>query len=87
MEDSRYQWTPHGGRRRERPQQSRKNQATDFMRSRNMEEDFEDNNNNDNNNDNNNLTPWLMEPGGSMPHSQGLSNNSYPEPNQPNYPH
>ena len=33
------------------------------------------------------LTPWLMEPGGSMPHSQGLSNNSYPEPNQPNYPH
>ena len=32
------------------------------------------------------LTPWLMEPGGSMPHSQGLSNNSYPEPNQPNYP-
>ena len=33
------------------------------------------------------LTPWLMEPGRSMPHSQGLSNNSYPEPNQPNYPH
>ena len=27
-----------------------------------------------------------MEPGGSMPHSQGLSNNAYPEPNQPNYP-
>ena len=26
-----------------------------------------------------------MEPGGSMPHSQGLSNNSYPEPNQPNF--
>ena len=24
-----------------------------------------------------------MEPGGSMSHSQGLSNNSYPEPNQP----
>ena len=24
-----------------------------------------------------------MEPGGSMPHSQGLSNNPYPEPNQP----
>ena len=23
-----------------------------------------------------------MEPGGSMPHSQGLSNNSYPEQNQ-----
>ena len=34
-----------------------------------------------------NLTPWLMEPGGSMPHLQGLSNNSYPEPNQPNSPH
>ena len=30
------------------------------------------------------LTPWLMEPGGSMPHYQGLSNNSYPELNQPN---
>ena len=28
------------------------------------------------------LTPWLMEPGGPMPHSH-----SYPEPNQPNYPH
>ena len=28
-----------------------------------------------------------MEPGGSMPHSQELSNNSYPEPNQPNCPH
>ena len=28
-----------------------------------------------------------MEPVGSMPHSQGLSNNSYPEPNQPNFPH
>ena len=27
------------------------------------------------------LIPWLMEPGGSMPHSQGLCNNSYPEPN------
>ena len=25
-----------------------------------------------------------MDPGGSMPHSQGLSNNAYPEPNQPN---
>ena len=24
-----------------------------------------------------------MESGGSMPHSQGLSNNSYPVPNQP----
>jgi hypothetical protein len=32
------------------------------------------------------LTPWLMEPEGSMPNSQGLSNNSYPEPNQPNSP-
>ena len=30
------------------------------------------------------LTPWLMECGGSMPHSQGLSNNPYPELNQPN---
>ena len=28
-----------------------------------------------------------MEPGGSMPHLQGLSNNPYPEPNHPNYPH
>ena len=27
------------------------------------------------------LTPWVMEPGGSMPHAQGLSNNPYPEPN------
>ena len=26
-----------------------------------------------------------MEPVGSMPRSQELSNNSYPEPNQPNY--
>ena len=33
------------------------------------------------------LTPWLMEPGVPMPHSQGLSNNSYLEPNQPNSPH
>ena len=33
------------------------------------------------------LTPWLMELGGSMPHSQGLSNNPYPEPNQPNSPY
>ena len=31
------------------------------------------------------LIPWLMEPGGSMPHSQGLSDNPYPELNQPNY--
>ena len=29
----------------------------------------------------NQLTPLLMEPEGSMPHSQGLSNNPYPEPN------
>ena len=28
-----------------------------------------------------------MEAGGSMPHSQGLSNNPYPEPNHPNYSH
>ena len=28
------------------------------------------------------LTPWFMEPGGSMSHSQRLSNNPYPEPNQ-----
>ena len=27
-------------------------------------------------------TLWPMEPGVSMPQSQGLSNNSYPEPNQ-----
>ena len=33
------------------------------------------------------LTPWRMEPRSSMPHSQGLSNNPYPEPNQANYPH
>ena len=30
------------------------------------------------------LSPWLMEPGGLMPHSQGLSNIPYPDPNQPN---
>ena len=30
------------------------------------------------------LTPWFVEPGGSIPYSQGLSNNPYPEPNQPN---
>ena len=30
------------------------------------------------------LTPWLMEPGGSMLHSQGPSNNPYPELNHPN---
>ena len=28
-----------------------------------------------------------MEPVGSMPHSQVLSNNSYPDPNQPISPH
>ena len=28
-----------------------------------------------------------MEPAGSMPHSQGLSNYSFSEPNQPNSPH
>ena len=33
------------------------------------------------------LTPCLIEPGGSMPHSQGLSNNPYPEQNEFNYPH
>ena len=31
------------------------------------------------------LTQWLMEPRGSMQHAQGLSNNPYPESNQPNY--
>ena len=30
------------------------------------------------------ITPWLMEPGGLKSHSQRLSNNAYPEPNQPN---
>ena len=45
MEDSRwpnniYQWPPHGRTRRGRPQQSWKSKATDFMRSRNMEEDM-----------------------------------------------
>ena len=29
------------------------------------------------------LTPGLKEPGGAMPHSQGLSNNPYPELNNP----
>jgi hypothetical protein len=43
MEDNRwpkkiYQWIPHG--RRRRPQQSWKNQVTDFLRSRNLEEDM-----------------------------------------------
>ena len=32
--------TPHGRRRIGRPQQSWKNQVTDFMRSRNLEEDM-----------------------------------------------
>jgi hypothetical protein len=35
-----YKWTPHGRRRRGRPQQSWRAQVTDFMRSRNMEEDM-----------------------------------------------
>jgi hypothetical protein len=35
-----YQWTPHGRRRRGRPQKSWKNQMRDFMRSRKMEEDM-----------------------------------------------
>ena len=30
------------------------------------------------------LTTWLMGPEGSMPHSRGLSNNPYHDPNQPN---
>ena len=33
------------------------------------------------------LISWLMEPRASMPHSQGLPNNPYPELNQPKYPH
>ena len=32
----------------------------------------------------NELTPWLMEPGGSITHSEGRSCNACPEPNQPN---
>ena len=44
MKDSRWQkkiyhWTPHGRRRRGRPQQSWKNQVTDFMKSRNLEKE------------------------------------------------
>ena len=35
-----YLWTPHGRRRRGRPQQTWRNQVTDFMKSRNMEEDM-----------------------------------------------
>ena len=38
-----YQWTPHGRRRRGRPQQLWRNQVTDFMRSRNKEEDMAEN--------------------------------------------
>ena len=33
----------------------------------------------------NKLTPWLMETRGSMPHSQGISNNPCTEPNQFHY--
>jgi hypothetical protein len=33
------------------------------------------------------VTPWLMEYVGSIPHSQGLSNNPHPESNQPNSSH
>ena len=45
MEDSRwpkkiYQSTPHGRRRRGGMQQSWRNKVTDFMKSRNMEEDM-----------------------------------------------
>ena len=45
LEDSRwpkkiYQWTPYGRRRRGRPQLSWRNQVTDFIKSKNMEEDM-----------------------------------------------
>ena len=45
MEDNRwpkkiYLWTPHGRRRRGRPQLSWRNQVTEFMKSRGMEEDM-----------------------------------------------
>ena len=30
------------------------------------------------------LNPWFMEPEGSMPRSQGLSNNPYSKPNETN---
>ena len=33
------------------------------------------------------LTTWLMEPGDSMQYSQELSENPYPDANQPNSPH
>jgi hypothetical protein len=32
----------------------------------------------------NQLTPWLMKPRVSIPHSQRLTDNFYPKPNQPN---
>ena len=35
-----YQWTPHSRRRRGKPQLSWRNQVTDFMKSRGMEEDM-----------------------------------------------
>ena len=35
-----YHWTPHVRRRRGIPQQSWRNQVTDFMKSRGMEEDM-----------------------------------------------
>ena len=38
-----YQWTTHGRRRRGRPQLSWRNQVTDFMKSRGMEEDMAEN--------------------------------------------
>ena len=33
------------------------------------------------------LTPWPMEPGGSMPNSQGLSSNLYFDPTLPSSSH
>ena len=60
---------PHGRRRRGRPQKSWRNQGTDFMRSRNKEEDIafgngwtapgctDPNNNNNNNNNNKFVSP------------------------------
>ena len=33
----------------------------------------------------NQLILWFMEPGDSISHSQGISNNPYPETNQPNF--
>ena len=42
MKDNRWpkKWTPHIKRRRGKPQLSWKKQVTDFMRSRNIEEDM-----------------------------------------------